>query len=299
MRILGFALLVVVGLAPAGAGAAGSGLDTDAIGAAAGVAASTDGTGVVRLAWPRDDVPVTVNGSPLPAAAGLTSVTTLTPGPAGVLLVAEVIAFEDEVTPAVDAALAQGLAVSGLASRLPVARPPLQVLHLEGQGEAATLAAATKAVWDAARAVRQHSPRPAERLAGDPPKPGALDTAALEKRLGTALRAEGDVATATIAREVTVHRMRLGAAQGAGTRLWLVGGNEHAAVSGEIAMAAGEVQAVVRALRAGGLHLTGLHGHLVGEAPPLLFAAFWGAGPADALVAAVRGALDAQHAVRR
>jgi hypothetical protein len=147
--------------------------------------------------------------------------------------------------------------------------------------------------------VRQQSARPAETGPGDPPVAGALDTAAFEKALGVPVRSEGGVASATIGRDASVRRTRVGAAQGVGTQVAVVGSDERAAVTGEVAMTAPEVQAVVRSLRAGGLHLVGLHTHGIGETPPLWYAAFWGNGTARSLAGALRGVLDAQRAVRR
>lgn len=299
MVTLWLVLLCAVGLVRTVGAANDGALDAGAIGAAAGVAATAGPAGVIRFAWLRDDVPVTVSGWPLPPAAGLASSAALTAGPAGTVLVAEVPVFEDEVTAAVDAALAQSLSVTGLAPRLGFARPPVQVLHLEAQGDGVVLATAMRSVWDAVRAVRQQAARPGERGLGEAPRAGALDSTALEKALRTPVTVEGGVASAVVGRDVTLHRARLGAAQGFGTRVAVVGSDERAAVSGEVAMGASEVQAVVRALRAGGLHLVGLHTHGVLETPTLWYAAFAGTGRAQALAAAVRGVLDAQQAARR
>jgi len=291
-------LLLLLGAVARAPGAAP--LDVDAISAAAGVPATVTEDNVVRLAWPRDDLAVEIEGTALPPGAGLTTVTTLTPTRGAVFLLGEVVLAEDEATVALDAALAHGLAVIGLETRMPWARPPILVLHLDGEGDAVALAAATRAVWDAARQVR-HGANARTR----PPDPaaqrrdGTLDTAALERRLGTPVRLEHAAAIATVPRPITVRRSRLGAAHGVGTRLWFSGSPERATVIGEIALAPGEVQAVVRALRAGGLHLTLLHGHLVGESPQLLFAGFRGTGTQEALTTAIRAVLDAQRAVQR
>jgi hypothetical protein len=70
--------LMMLALASACA-ASEAALDVDAVGEAAGTVASAGSDGVVRIGWSRDDVPVTVDGTLLPPAAGLGGVQ----GPAG------------------------------------------------------------------------------------------------------------------------------------------------------------------------------------------------------------------------
>src|SRR4051812_33342749 len=48
----------------------GNKLDADRIAAAAGAKATTTDDGVVRIAWPRNDVPLKVDGMPLKPFAG-------------------------------------------------------------------------------------------------------------------------------------------------------------------------------------------------------------------------------------
>ena len=68
-----------------------------------------------------------------------------------------------------------------------------------------------------------------------------------------------------------------------------------AAVAGDIAMTAREVQPVLKALRGGGIHIVALHNHMLGESPAIFFTHFWGKGAALKLARGLRGALDAQR----
>src|SRR5207248_3797925 len=89
-------------------------LDADKIGQAAGVKATTTPDGVVRVAWARTDVPVAVDGMPLKPFAGLGSWAAFTPAPHGAMVMGDTVVFQDEVSPAMDAAFAAGLEVTGL-----------------------------------------------------------------------------------------------------------------------------------------------------------------------------------------
>src|SRR5947209_750782 len=60
-------------------------LDGDAIGKAAGAKATSAPDGVVRLAWARTDVAVTVDGMPLKPFAGLGSWAAFTPASHGTM----------------------------------------------------------------------------------------------------------------------------------------------------------------------------------------------------------------------
>src|SRR5262245_66447303 len=89
-------------------------LDAERIGQAAGAKATTTPDGVVRIGWPRTDVAVTVDGMPLKPAAGLGSWAAFTATPHGAMMMGDTVVFQDEVTPAIDAAFAAGLEVTGL-----------------------------------------------------------------------------------------------------------------------------------------------------------------------------------------
>src|SRR4051812_24571313 len=137
-------------------------LDADRIGAAAGVKATTAPDGVVRIAWPRTDVPVTVDGVPLKPFAGLGSWAAFTPTPHGAMVMGDTVVFQDEVDAAMDAAFAHGLEVTALHNHFFYDEPKVYFMHVGGGGEPEKLAAGVKAVWDAIKAVREKHPGPAK-----------------------------------------------------------------------------------------------------------------------------------------
>ena len=92
----------------------GAKLDEAKIAQAAGVKATTTPDGVVRLAWARTDVPVTIDGLAFKPAAGLGSWAAFTATKHGAMVMGDTVVFQDEVTPAMDAAFAGGLEVTGL-----------------------------------------------------------------------------------------------------------------------------------------------------------------------------------------
>jgi hypothetical protein len=54
----------------------------------------------------------------------------------------------------------------------------------------------------------------------------------------------------------------------------------------------------MRALRAGGIEVTALHSHMLGEQPTIYFMHFWAVGNTAQLATRLRGALDRTNVKR-
>jgi hypothetical protein len=269
-------------------------LDAETIGKVAGTKATTTPDGVVRLAWARTDVEVMVDGMPLKPFAGLGSWAAFTSTPHGAMVMGDTVVFQDEVTPAMEAAFAGGLEVTGLHNHFFYDEPKVYFMHIGGHGEPEKLAAAVKGVWDAIKKVRADHPKPAARFAGDVPRAGTIKAEALEKIVGQKSDTQAGVVKITIGREGTMHGTKVGGSMGLTTWAAFSGSDELAAVDGDFIMAAAEVQPVLHELRKSGIHIVALHNHMVGEQPAFYFTHFWGKGKAEDLARGVKAALDAQ-----
>src|SRR5947209_1447084 len=109
-------------------------LDAERIAAAAGSKATTTKDGVVRVAWARTDVAVTVDGMPLKPFAGLGSWAAFAPTPHGAMVMGDTVVFQDEVSPAMDAAFAGGLEVTALHNHFFFDEPKVFFMHIGGSG---------------------------------------------------------------------------------------------------------------------------------------------------------------------
>ena len=69
-------------------------------------------------------------------------------------------------------------------------------------------------------------------------------------------------------------------------------GGGKAAITGDFVLAAGEVNPVIKALRANGIEVTALHSHMLDEQPRLFFMHFWANDDAVKLAKGLRAALD-------
>jgi hypothetical protein len=271
-------------------------LDADKIGQAAGVKPTTAPDGVVRIAWARTDVAVTVDGMPLKPFAGLGSWAAFTPAPHGAMVMGDTVVFQDEVNPAMDAAFAAGLEVTALHNHFFYDDPKVYFMHIGGMAEPDKLAAGVKAVWDAVKKVRSETPKPATRFPGEAPTAGTVTAGPIEKALGHKSESQAGVVKVTIGREGAMHGVKVAGSMGLTTWAAFSGSDDLAAVDGDFIMTAAEVQPVLRAVRKAGIHVVALHNHMAGEQPAFFFAHFWGKGKAADLARGLKTALDAQAA---
>jgi hypothetical protein len=273
-------------------------LDANTIAAASGAKTTVTPDGVVRIGWPRNDVKVQVDGMQLQPFAGLGSWAAFTKAQHGAMVMGDTVVFQDEVTPAIDAAFAHGLEVTGLHNHFFYDEPKVYFMHIGGRGEPEKLAAAIKAVWDAIKAVRAANATPGTAFEGLGPEADQPAPATIEEILGHKAQTQDGVVKVTIGRDGMMHGIKVGGSMGLTTWAAFTGGSKHAVVDGDVIMTAAEVQPVLRALRKADIHIVALHNHMIGEQPAYYFTHFWGKGPALELARGLRSALDAQKAVR-
>lgn len=267
-------------------------LDVDAISDASAAKPTVAPDGVVRIAWSRTDVPVSVGRTRLPPAAGLGSWAAFIPTARGAMVMGDTVVFEDEVDAAMDAAFAHGLSVTGLHNHFFYDTPRVFYMHVGGEGDATSLASGVRAVWDAIRTVRKNRPTPAVD-AGPAATSGTLDVPGIERTVGEKATVTDGVAKFTIGVDGTMHGTKVGASAGLTTWAAFFGSDAAAAVDGDVIMRADEVQPTLQALRKAGLHVVALHNHMVGESPAFYFTHFWGTGKAIELATGFRQVLDA------
>lgn len=275
-----------------------AGLDARAIGHATDTEATTTPDGVVRVGWSRDDVPVSIDGLRFPPAAGLGSWAAFKALPDGsTMVMGDTVVFEDEITPAMDAAFVHGLEITALHNHFTFDRPPVYFMHIGGHAkDAVALATGVRAMWDAIREVRETRRIPGERTSSKLPEiTGEYDQAALESILGQKGSLSGSVLKFTVGRSAEMHGAEFGASMGLSTWAAFSGDAQHAVVDGDFAMKGDEVQSVMRTLRNAGIHIVALHNHMIGESPGYYFLHYWGSGDPKELARGIRKALDTQN----
>jgi hypothetical protein len=128
--------------------------------------------------------------------------------------------------------------------------------------------------------------------------PMPLDTAALDRIIGVKGEDEHGVYHfhIPVTRQITDTRanLTLPPLMEASTLLMFqpLGGGQ-AAINGDYAMTADQVNPVIQALQAHGITIISLHNHLLYESPRLFYMHFWATGEATTLAQGLRAALDA------
>ncbi len=271
-------------------------LQAEKVGEITGVKTTTTPDGVVRIGWPRKDVQVHVDGLSLKPFMGLGSWAAFQKTEHGAMVMGDTVVFEDEVNPAIDAAFEHGLEITALHNHFLFDKPKVYFMHISGEGCPNKLAEGVRAVWDAVKKVRSKSPQPATSFGGDVPQSGELDGERIAEKVGTKGSLEDGVYKITISRQALMHGANFGGSMGLTTWAAFAGTNDYAAVDGDFAMTAVEVQPVLRALRRNGINIVALHNHMVSEEPAYYFVHFWGKGPPEKLANGFREAIDVQAA---
>ena len=266
------------------------------------VAAATGGKpetidNIVKVSFPRDDAAVTVDGWKMPPFMGLTSWAAFAPGEkpgSEAMVMGDLVLFEDEVNVALSAALDGGLEVTALHNHFFFDKPHVFFMHIGGEGTIEALGKGVKATLDAQRAVRVKTAAPASSFgAALPAGPSKIDGAKLDAVFGVKGATKDGMYKATMGRKTQAScGCTVGKAMGVNTWAAFAGAEDSAVVDGDFAVAEGELQAVLKSLRGGGISIVAIHSHMTQESPRILFLHYWGRGKASELASTVKRALD-------
>jgi hypothetical protein len=257
--------------------------------------AYTESEDTYRVNFPRTDVQVTVEGRPMPPFMGFTSWAAFTSGSHGAVVMGDIVLLEDEVNPAMSAALDSGLEVTALHNHFFYESPRVMYMHIGGAGAVDQLAGGVKKVLDAVKAVRAAAAAPPSKFPGDPvPGRNAITAAPLDALFGVKGEVNNGMYKATIGRTATMHGAKAGKQMGVNTWAAFAGTDENALVDGDFAMTQDELQPVLKALRKAGINVVAIHNHMTHEEPQYVFLHYWGKGPAAALARGLKSALDTQ-----
>lgn len=256
---------------------------------------------VYKVTFPREDVKVAVDGASLPPFMGLTSWAAFMPGMGDSMVMGDIVLFQDEVDAAMSAALNNGLAVTALHNHFFFDEPKVFFMHIGGEGSVETLAKGVRKTLDSVQGVRAKKAQPASgwnrsALQGE----SSLSAAPLAEIIADGGKpAEKDgMVKFTIGRKIKMScGCEVGKEMGVNTWAAFMGSGEQAIVDGDFATVEGELQPVLKALRASDISVVAIHNHMEGDNPKVIFLHYWGVGPAEKLAKGVRSALDAQAAV--
>jgi hypothetical protein len=247
---------------------------------------------VLKVNIPRNDLQVTIANIKTPTPFGFGGWIAMTKGAGGqAVMMGDLVLTQDQVNPVMSALLDHGLQVTALHNHFFWDEPRVFFMHVHGMGTPAELAKNVKPALDLiTKAPGSTPPAAAPAVA-----PADFDTAKLAEIVGHKGDQSGAVYKITIGRDdlkLTEMGAPINARMGLNTWAAFVGTNDKAAIAGDVAMLANEVQPVLKALRSNGLDVVSIHQHMLGTQPTIYFLHYWGTGPADKLATGFKAALD-------
>ena len=229
--------------------------------------------GVIRFNLPRSDLKVMAGDVAVKPGLALGGWAAFAPmGKGEAMVMGDLVLTADEVAPVTNALLDGGVQVTAIHNHLLGETPQILYLHIGGHGDAARLA---KAVTSAVALTKTPMP-PAPAAKGE--TDFGFDQAAVEKAMGVKGTVGGGCLhfNAPRAEKVMEDGMAAPASFGMGTSInFQPTGGGKAAIAGDFAMTAKEVEPVLNTLRQNGIVATALHSHALNDQPRLFYMHFW------------------------
>src|SRR6266849_38314 len=251
--------------------------------------------GVYKVTFPRDDVKVVVDEWKMPAFMGLGTWAAFTESKNGAMVMGDTVLFEDEVNPAMSAALDNGLSVTALHNHFFFDQPKVFFMHIEGEGTVDKLAGAVKKMYDTVKAIRGPNGKPAESFSAvgqvSLPEKNSITTAPLNEIFGMQGESKDGMVKFTIGRPAKMHGVKIDKEMGVNTWAAFAGDDKNAVVDGDFAVTEDELQPVLKSLLKNKINIVAIHSHMTHEQPRIMFFHYWGRGSAKDLAQAVNGGL--------
>ena len=307
MRILNNLCRLSIALAASGiflcagpaAAADGGKLDTAKIEQITGMKGTyNEKENVFKVTVPRADVQVSVDGWKMPPFMGLGPWAAFTPHHSSTMVMGDMVLFQDEVNPAMSAALDSGLEVTALHNHFFYDEPKVYFMHIGGEGSVDKLATGVRAVFDKVKEIRAQNSQPATLFPGSRiPKKSSISPEPLQAILGSKGQVNNGMFKVVIGRTTSMNGTMVGNEMGVNTWAAFAGSDDNAVVDGDFAMHESELQTVLKSMRKGGINIVAIHHHMGDEKPKFLFLHYWGRGKAADLADTLRSAMQAQAAV--
>jgi len=251
--------------------------------------------GVFRVAMPRSDLKVTVQGVVVRPGFALGSYAAFRKMGKGAMVMGDLVLLDEEVPKVMSGLMERGLRITAVHNHLNEMSPHVMYMHYSGQGEPMELAKALREALSPSG-----TPFGAQPGGGGADGP-AIDQKQVEAALGRAGRVTNGILQVVVGRaeRITEDGMELLPAMGVATVLnFQPTGDGKAAITGDFVLIAPEVNRVVRALREHGIQVTAVHNHGLADTPRLVYMHFWAHDEAVKLARGLRTALDLTNSAK-
>jgi len=246
---------------------------------------------VYRVAMPRTDLKVKVQGVDVKAGFALGSYAAFKKMGKDTMVMGDLVLLDEEVQDVQAVLAAKGLAITALHNHLNEMSPHVMYMHYSGHGDAVQLASAIR------EALSKSGTPLGQAAAASAPASGGpeIDQKQVEGALGRTGRVNNGILQVGVARaeKITEDGMELLPAMGVNTALnFQPTGDGKAAITGDFVLIGREVNPVLKALREHGIQVTAIHNHALGDNPRLFYMHFWANDDAVKLARGLKAGLD-------
>ena len=246
---------------------------------------------VYRVAMPRTDLKVKVQGVDVKAGFALGSYAAFKKMGKDTMVMGDLVLLDEEVQDVQAMLASKGLAITALHNHLNEMSPHVMYMHYSGHGDAVQLASAIR------EALSKSGTPLGQAAAASAPASGGpeIDQKQVEGALGRTGRVNNGILQVGVARaeKITEDGMELLPAMGVNTALnFQPTGDGKAAITGDFVLIGREVNPVLKALREHGIQVTAIHNHALGDNPRLFYMHFWANDDAVKLARGLKAGLD-------
>ncbi len=246
---------------------------------------------VFRVAMPRTDLKVKVQGVDVKAGFALGSYAAFKKMSKDTMVMGDLVLLDEEVQDVMARLIEKGIAVTALHNHLNEISPHVMHMHYSARGEAVKLATSLREALSASATPLGQAGAPGGSAAEGP----GIDQTHVESALGRSGRINNGILQISVARaeKITENGMELLPAMGVNTVLnFQPTGDGKAAITGDFVLIGREVNAVAKTLRERGIQVTALHNHALGDNPRLFYMHFWANDDAVKLARGLKAALE-------
>lgn len=251
--------------------------------------------GVYKFAMPRKDMKVSVAGTAVQAGLALGSWVAFEKMGDKTMAMGDLVLAESEVEPVMKKLEEGGVEITALHNHLLGETPRVMYMHIMAEGDAVQIAQTLHAALALTKTPAAAAAAPAKDQKID------LDTAQIEQALGRKGKVNGTLLQFAVPRaeKITDEGMDVPPSMGTATSInFQPTGSGKAAITGDFVLLGTEVNAVLKALREGGIEVTALHTHMLTEEPHLFFMHFWANDNAVNLAKTLRSALEKTNSAK-
>ncbi len=242
---------------------------------------------VFKIAFPRSDLSVKVDGVKIEPALALTGWIAFKKTGRDAMIMGDLVLTEPEVETVIKKTVDMGLGITALHNHILNETPRVMYMHIGGMGSPKDLAQKIKAVLSQTKIPL--NPPEQNKTAGN-----KTDWSRVQNILGQKGQMNGDVLQISVPRmdKITEEGTEIPASMGTATSMNFQKVKDKALTTGDFVLTGDEVAPVIKTLTQHNISVTAIHSHMLDESPRLFFLHFWGFDSQENLARGLKEAIS-------